>query len=118
MKLRRGISVPSALPVRTSAYYTLYVSQGVDWSERGDYMQRRHGITPAEANETLSDPDRLVLDPDPASKSGRGTRTIGYSPTAESLITVILLTHDGTTYGVNGWRSNSIDQRRYRGGRP
>jgi hypothetical protein len=81
-------------------------------------MQHRHGITATEANEALSDPDRAVLDPDPASKSGRGTRAIGYSPTAESLVTVILLEHDGRTYGVNGWRSNSTDQRRYREGAP
>lgn len=75
-------------------------------------------MSPAEANEVLSDPDRIVLDPDPASKSGRGTRTIGYSPTAQSLVTVILLDYEGTTYGVNGWRSNSTDQRRYREGTP
>jgi uncharacterized DUF497 family protein len=81
-------------------------------------MQRRHGISPAEANEALSDPDRVVLDPDPASKSGRGTRTIGYSPTVKSLVTLILLDNEGTTYGVNGWRSNSTDQRRYREGTP
>lgn len=75
---------------------------------------RVHAAAPAWADEALADPDRIVLDPDPASKSGRGTRTIGYSPTAEALITVILLEHEGTTYGVNGWRSNTTDQRRYR----
>jgi uncharacterized DUF497 family protein len=81
-------------------------------------MQQRHGISPAEADEALSDPDRVVLDPDPASKSGRGTRTIGYSAAAESLVTVIVLEDEGTSYGVNGWRSNSSDQRRYREGAP
>lgn len=81
-------------------------------------MRHRHQISTNEANEALSDPDRVVLDPDPASKSGRGTRTIGYSPTTACLVTVILLEHDGTTYGVNGWRSNSTDQRRYREGAP
>ena len=90
----------------------------VDWSYRGEYMQRRHGITPIVAGEALCDPDRVVLDPDPASKSGRGTRTVGYSPTVASLVTVILLDNDGTTYGVNGWYSNSTDQRRYREGAP
>lgn len=45
-------------------------------------------------------------------------RTIGYSPSAEFLVTVILLHHESTTYGVNGWRSNSIYQRRYREGAP
>lgn len=88
----------------------------VDWSQRGEYMQQRHGIAPTWADEALSDPDRVVLDPDPASKSGRGTRTVGFSPTAQYLVTVILLEHEGTVYGVNGWRSNSTDQRRYKEG--
>lgn len=94
------------------------MSEEVDRSHRGEYMHQRHGITSVTAGEALSDPDRVVLDPDPASKSGRGTRTIGYSPTAASLVTVILLDNDGTTYGVNGWYSNSTDQRRYREGTP
>ncbi len=81
-------------------------------------MQLRHGISPAMTNEALSDPDRVVLAPDPASKSGRATRTIGYSPMAASLITVILLEDGGKTYGVNGWRSNGTDQRRYKEGTP
>ncbi|MBP2368417.1 hypothetical protein [Pseudonocardia parietis] len=94
------------------------MSEEVDWSHRGEYMQQRHGITPAAAGEALSDPDRVVLTPDPSSKSGRGTRTVGYSPTAASLVTVILVEDDGAIYGVNGWRSNSTDHRRYREGAP
>jgi uncharacterized DUF497 family protein len=90
------------------------MSGTVDWSKRAEYMYCRHGITPAQANEALADPDRLVLDPDPASKSGRGTRTIGYSPTAGALVTVILVEDKGTIYGSNGWRSSPTDQRRYR----
>lgn len=81
-------------------------------------MRERHGITPTWADEALSDPERVVLDPDPSSESGRTVRTIGYSPSAEFLVTLILLHYEGTTYGVNGWRSNSTDQRRYREGAP
>ena len=65
------------------------------------------------ANEALSDPDALRIDPDPASKSGRSVRTIGYSASAGGLVTVITLIDDGVTYGVNAWRSNNTDIRRY-----
>lgn len=90
--------------------------EAAEWSHRGDYMHERHGIRPAWADEALADPERVVLVPDPSSKSGRGVRIIGYSPTMECLVTVIVLDHDGVTYGVNGWRCNSTDQRRYREG--
>jgi len=77
-------------------------------------MQARHGIRPAWANEALDDPDRLVITPDPASKSGRSVRTIGWSYTANRIITVITLVDNGQLYGVNGWVANSSDQRLYR----
>jgi hypothetical protein len=86
---------------------------GPDWTDRGDYMHQRHGISPAIADEALHDPDRLVLIPDPASLSGRSVRTIGYSPTARTLITVITLEHEGVSYGVNGWEASQLDRRRY-----
>ncbi|ODR03272.1 transposase [Mycolicibacillus koreensis] len=83
-----------------------------DWSKRGDYIAK-HNVTPAEANEAIADPERLVIDPDPASKSGRSIRTIGYSTTAQAVLTVIVLDYEGTTYGVNAWKANARDQRRY-----
>jgi hypothetical protein len=72
-----------------------------------------HGVEAEWANEALSDPDALRIDPDPASKSGRSVRTIGYSASAGGLVTVITLIDDGVTYGVNAWRSNNTDIRRY-----
>ncbi len=77
-------------------------------------MLARHGIHPDWADEALSDPDAVVLDPDPSSKSGQSVRTIGWSITAGRLITVITLVHEGTLYGVNGWETKSTDQRLYR----
>jgi hypothetical protein len=77
-------------------------------------MLARHGIQPAWAIEVLDDPDRLVITPDPASKSGRAVRTIGWSSTADRIITVITLVDNGRLYGVNGWVANSGDQRLYR----
>jgi hypothetical protein len=45
-------------------------------------------------------------------------RTIGYSTKAGHLVTVITVEGAGITYGVNGWKSNEIDIRRYREERP
>lgn len=56
-----------------------------------------------------------MIDPDPASKSGRGVRIIGYSITARAVWTVIVLDDEGITYGVNAWKANAKDLRRYLG---
>lgn len=84
-----------------------------DWTHRGTYIAK-HSRTPLVANEALSDPDRLVLDPDPASRSGRTQRIIGWSTTIGLLVTVIVLPDKGALWGVNAWLSNPTDQRRYR----
>ena len=39
---------------------------------------------------------------------------IGWSHELQLLVTVIALPDDGVIWGVNAWRSNSTDQRRYR----
>ncbi len=85
----------------------------VDWSHRGDYVALKHGVRPQEANEALRDPERVVIAPDPASKSGRGVRVIGWSHAHEAVLTVIVLEHEGVEYGVNAWLSSPTDQRRY-----
>ena len=85
-----------------------------DWSRRGDYIAK-HGVTPAQADEATADPERVVIDPDPASKSGRSVRIVGYATTAQAVLTVIVLDDEGTTYGVNAWKANVRDQRLYRG---
>lgn len=90
----------------------------MDWSYRADYMRERHGIEVEWADEALEDPDALRIDPDPASRSGRSVRTIGYATKAGYLVTVITVEEAGSTYGVNGWKSNEIDIRRYREERP
>lgn len=91
---------------------------GVDWSYRADYMRERHGIEVEWANEALENPDALRIDPDPASRSGRSVRTIGYSTKAGGLVAVITVEEAGVTYGVNGWKSNEIDVRRYQEEQP
>jgi len=41
-------------------------------------------------------------------------RTIGWSYTANRIITVITLVDNGRLHGVTGWVANSSDQRLYR----
>lgn len=86
----------------------------VEWSHRADYMRDRHGI---EVEWALEDPDALRIVPDPASRWGRSVRTIGYSSRAGCLVTVITVEEAGIAYGVNGWKSNQVDIRRYGGER-
>ncbi|CAN5301096.1 hypothetical protein BH24ACT12_BH24ACT12_10150 [soil metagenome] len=84
-----------------------------DWSHRGGYIATKHGVTPDEADEAVDDPERIVINPDCNSTSGRSTRIIGFSATAGDLLTVIVLVEDNATYGVNAWRSNARDRRIY-----
>lgn len=56
-----------------------------------------------------------MIDPDYNSESGRTVRIIGFSVTADEVITVIVLENDGTEYGVNGWAANEKDRRFYAG---
>lgn len=86
---------------------------GADWSHRGAYMATRHGVSAGQADEALADPDALVFDPDYASRSGRSVRTVGWSPSAGRLLTVVTIAEGGVVYGVNGWPANDGDTRRY-----
>ena len=71
-------------------------------SQRGAYTRQRHGSTLEGATDRLGDPNRVLIDPDYNSTSGRSIRIIGFSTMAEELITVIVLENDGTECGVNG----------------
>lgn len=83
-----------------------------DWTYRAGYIGK-HGRTVALAEEALSDEDWLVLDPDPAIRSGVSVRTIGYSMSAAVMLTVISVVDDRRVYGVNCWPSNSTDPAKY-----
>jgi hypothetical protein len=52
--------------------------------------------------------------PDPKSRSGKSNRFIGFSPTAERVLIVIVVDHDGRQYGANCWLANPTDRRIYR----
>jgi len=89
------------------------VDEGIDWRHRGDYIAK-HGLSPVVADEAFADPNRLVIDPDPASVSGRTIRVIGWAASVRTLVTVIVLPDEDVIWGVNAWPSNTTDQRRYR----
>lgn len=103
---------PTPLPFRNAMHYATK-NESIDWSKRRDHMRRNHGITPEVADDAIGDANRVVIDPDYNSNSGISVRIIGYSILAEDLITVIVLEHDGTVYGVNGWLASAKDRRIY-----
>lgn len=76
-------------------------------------MEAKHGITPEVADDALGGPDRVVIEPDYNSTSGRSVRIIGFSVLADDLVTVIVIEEDGVEYGVNRWLSNAKDRRIY-----
>lgn len=69
----------------------------VDWSLRGDYMSRKHGISPEVADEALGDPARIVIDPDYNSTTGRSVWIIGYSLLVDDIVAVIVLRTTGSS---------------------
>ena len=93
----------------------------VDRRRRAEYVRASHGVQPSWATEAVNDVDAYWRDPDPASRSGRSVRVIGWSHTAEMILTVILV-HvgtdpddwpDGDWWGANAWPSNPRDRRIY-----
>jgi hypothetical protein len=62
--------------------------------------------------EAAADPRRIVLDPDPKSRTG-AVRIIGYSVSAGFVITVIAT--GGARAGVTAWKSSGADLRDYEG---
>lgn len=61
-------------------------------------------MSPASSHgEALADPNRLVLDPDSASQSGKTLRIIGWCYSIHRLVTVIVLPEGDVTWGVNAW---------------
>ena len=80
-------------------------------------MRVGHRVTVVEATEALTDPDALLFDEDPKSRSGDSARLLGYSATAGVVLVVILVHKDRAGWwGANGWRANATDQRVYREG--
>ena len=102
-------------------YYTCNTLWGVavDWSRRADHIGAKRQLAVEHANEALADPNAIIFDPDYNAKpGGRGVRTIGYSPSARDILTVITVEDEGAVYGASAWKSNSRDRRYYNQGGP
>lgn len=79
-------------------------------------MWTKHDVSTLQAGEALADPDALLFDPDPKSKSQASARVIGYSPSAAAVLVVILARRaerPGHWWGATGWRANAADRRIY-----
>ncbi|WP_346777569.1 transposase [Rhodococcus sp. HNM0563] len=75
------------------------------------HMWDRHELTPAEVEEAFLDPLKVFFQPDPASDSGTSDRSIGFSPTAGLILTVITVRFEGRIYGATAWQSSPTQQR-------
>jgi hypothetical protein len=93
----------------------------VDWAKRADYIRTRHGVEPEWADEAVSDEHAVWIRPDPASRSGAAVRMIGYSPSAATVLTVILVDPaadpteppNGNWWGSNAWPADGRERRWY-----
>lgn len=84
----------------------------VDWSEREAHMHERHGVAVEQAEEALADPNRIVFEPDYASISGKSVRVVGYSASANRVLTVIVVIDDeGKAWGGSAWPANTKDHK-------
>lgn len=72
-------------------------------------------IDPDWTAEAVNDPQRLVDEPDPKSSHLNSVRTIGYSPTAQIVITVVALRDaGGIQHGATAWKTRGAALRQYR----
>ena len=93
----------------------------MDWRKRANYVHSRHGVDPGWADEAVNEDHAVWLTPDPASRSGRSVRVIGYSTSAREVLTVILVAADaddteppvGEGWGANAGVSSPGDRRLY-----
>lgn len=79
---------------------------------RGQRYAGAIGIEPEWTLEAAADPQRIVRDPDPNSRSG-AIRIIGYSSSAGFVITVIATQSDHA--GATAWKTSGADLRAYEG---
>lgn len=93
------------------------MESSVDWSHCEMHLWVRHRVLVEWAKEAVADTAALVVDPDPASRSGRGMRIIGYSPKAGAILVVIVVRTTDALIAVTAWKANSTFVRRYREGK-
>lgn len=98
----------------------------IEWgSEAAEHIRTRStryaeavDIDPAWTVDVLSDPDRLVDEPDPRSAHLNSVRVVGYSPTARMVITIVALRDaSGVLHGASAWKTRGAPLRQYLKGR-
>lgn len=103
---------------RVTTRYIDLVADSLRWdSEDAEHIRTRSArypgavdLEPAWTLEAAADPDSLVRQPDPKSRTGY-TRLIGSSPSAGTVLTVIIDPYDGS--GVTAWIARGADLRHY-----
>ena len=102
------------------------MAEGVKWdNEAARHIRTRSqrytgslDIEPEWATEAANDPDRLVDEPDPHSAHPNSVRIVGYSPTAQMVISVVALRDDrGVLHGASAWKTTGAPRRQYLEGR-
>jgi len=88
----------------------------IDWSFAEAHMWSRHRVLVQWARQAVHDPRRLILDPDPASRSGSSIRIIGYSQTTNCVLAVIVVRFQGTLFAASAWKANREQTHMYREG--
>lgn len=100
------------------------MSEELHWSaENADYIRSRarrypdaRDVEPGWTAEVLSDPELVAFEPDPKSRVG-GSRFIGESPTAQTVLVVIAYRDlDGDLHGINAWPASGADLAAYQEG--
>jgi hypothetical protein len=100
--------------------------EDVEWNEEAaDHIRSRSGRYPGAVDievawtvEAVNDPDRLVDEPDPQSAHANSVRIVGYSTTAQMVITVVgLRDRRGVLHGASAWKTRGAPLRQYREGR-
>ncbi|MGI8418015.1 MAG: hypothetical protein ACR2P2_17790 [Nakamurella sp.] len=75
-------------------------------------------IDPAWTIDVVTDPDRLVDEPDPRSGQVKSARIVGYSPAAQMVINVVALRDaHGVLHGASAWKTRGAPLRQYLEGR-
>lgn len=87
----------------------------IAWGEDRDEHLAPHKVTVAQAEEALADPSAVVITPDPATISGQGIRTIGFSASFGDLLCVLsYIDDDGVEQGTTAFKAKGKFRRYYR----
>ena len=94
----------------------------IDWDDdaaghirsRSNRYRDATDIEPEWTKEVIDDPDRLVNEPDPGSAHANSVRIVGYSYSADMVITVVALRDsDGLLHGATAWKTTGAARRQY-----